>query len=799
MSRYRTLWSMALTMLSLLSHGWAVSDDAANEVSNGGFEATTDGKLNGWGGYGRGCVIDRETRRAGKQSIKCTSKGGKDGMGVVQVITYEKPDKRPVIVGGWCKTEGVSGNGDCCVYLDIIYEDGTPWWGKRNNWRLGTHDWEYDARIHYPSMPIKEIRTYVFLRRTTGTAWFDDVKVCRGGLHLTGLRVASDFPRTKRGIRVSAGLTRNAKWECELADGKGKPLESCRGTGRQIAWLWTNPKGMTPSVVRITATAGKEGQIQFSKEVSIPDRPGNPVRQGYTVWARNPMKKVYPTEFPKSAEARPSYSLSLARNEHEGFQIAISPSHDADLKNVHVRIGPLVNEAGEALPRDRVSWHVVGYVWVHNPSGHPLAPDHPNWCPDVLLPPKPFDVPGGRTQTVWVNVHATEAVRPGVYRGTVTVVPSNREPTNVRVRVKVSPIALPKTPRMKTAFAMMDGFLRHTYGEITPKVRRRSLDIMLDHRLNPDDISRTHPPRIEDLLYARERGMNTFNILNLVPKPKGSPLWVCWSPIRAYGPNFNNELAKRLDPCVAKLRKHGLSKMAYVYGFDERGADFDELIKRICKFVKERYPEVSTFTTAGYMYRKRADVPLDYQDYMDWYCPLTRAYDPDLSAKLRRIGKQVWWYVCCGPRYPYANFSSMDYPTIEGRLLAWMTYGHQADGLLFWHVNCWRNNKVIDWRDPYLSDWQATSIVNMTGDGVLTYPTPDGPVSSIRLENIRDGIEDYDYLSLLADTKGRAAAMAHFSALVRSMTDFSRQATELYRTREAAVRQIGGRDDVRQR
>ncbi len=31
--------------------------------------------------------------------------------------------------------------------------------------------------------------------------------------------------------------------------------------------------------------------------------------------------------------------------------------------------------------------------------------------------------------------------------------------------------------------------------------------IMLDHRLNPDDISRCRPPRIDDLPYARDAAL----------------------------------------------------------------------------------------------------------------------------------------------------------------------------------------------------------------------------------------------------------------------------------------------------
>ena len=312
---------------------------------------------------------------------------------------------------------------------------------------------------------------------------------------------------------------------------------------------------------------------------------------------------------------------------------------------------------------------------------------------------------------------------------------------------------------------------------------------MLSHRLNPDDISRTDPPAIADLLYARDRGLTAFNIINLVPRPQDKPLWVCYAELRDYPLDFNEDLARRLDGYVEELRKHGLSKMAYFYGFDERGPEYDDLIKSTCTFLKQRYPEVSTFTTAGYMYQRRRTTPPEYQDYMDRYCPLTSVYDPELSARLRQQGKQVWWYVCCGPQHPYANFAAMDYPSIEGRLLGWMTYGFQADGLLFWHVNLWHPNRIIDGNDPYL-DWKPACVAGMTGDGCLTYPTAAGPVSSIRLENIRDGLEDYDYLALLADARGYEAAKKYVDRLVKSMTDFTRDPAALSTVRDEIANQI---------
>ena len=465
----------------------------SNELADSGFEQAAADRLTAWTPYGRGYALDAREVQSGKLAVRCETTGDQDGMGIAQVIRYDQPDQRPIIVGGWSKAEDIGAGGDYGLYLDIIYEDGTPWWGKTAAWTRGTHGWQYAAEVYYPEKPVREIRAYVFLRRTSGKAWFDSVFLDRGGLHATQVRVLSDFPRRPPGQRIRARLTQAAEWRATLLDSNGRELASSAGHGETIAWDWQDAAESSPARLRLAGEARDEARLDLTVPVSIAERPENPVREGYTVWAENSMRKVYPTE-------------------------------------------------------------------------------------------------------------------------------------------------------------------------------------------------------------------------------------------------------------------------------------------------------VSTFTTAGYMYQKRRTAPPEEPDYMDWYCPLTSVYDAELSARLRQQGKQVWWYVCCGPQHPYANFAAMDYPSIEGRLLGWMTYGFQADGLLFWHVNLWHPNRIIDGSDPYL-DWKPACVANMTGDGCLTYPTPAGPVSSIRLENVRDGLEDYDYLALLADAQGQEVAREYVGRLVTSMTDFTRDPAALSAVRD----EIAGR------
>ena len=173
-----------------------------NELADPGLEKTVADRLAAWTPYGRGYALDATEVQSGRLAVRCETRGDQDGMGIAQVIHYDRPDKRPIIVGGWSKAEDVGSGGDYCLYLDILYDDGTPWWGKTAAWTRGSHGWQYTAEVYQPEKPVRQIQAFVFLRRTKGKAWFDNVFIHRGGLHATQVRVMSDFPRRPNGQRI---------------------------------------------------------------------------------------------------------------------------------------------------------------------------------------------------------------------------------------------------------------------------------------------------------------------------------------------------------------------------------------------------------------------------------------------------------------------------------------------------------------------------------------------------------------------------------------------------------------------
>jgi hypothetical protein len=95
---------------------------------------------------------------------------------------------------------------------------------------------------------------------------------------------------------------------------------------------------------------------------------------------------------------------------------------------------------------------------------------------------------------------------------------------------------------------------------------------------------------------------------------------------------------------------------------------------------------------------------------------------------------------------------------------------------LYWSLDTWRDNLTGEKRWPEVkwnpATWRNDAGKAHNGDGQLLYPGPNRqPISSIRLENFRDGAEDYEYFWLLRDGVARlkkADAIKHRALIAES-------------------------------
>jgi hypothetical protein len=793
----RVAVSVVLTLLPAVV--LAAPQRGLNLLANPSFEQAEGAAAQGWAAAGKGYDL-APGRRPGRQAIHCGSSEWRQTLGAMQEVAFDPPLQHPFMVSGWSKARNAQGL-DYCLYMDVWYEDGTNLWGQRGDFKLGTHDWQRIEYVFEVTKPVTRIQYFILFRECLGEVWFDDL-----GLSLARFRVTRE--RLQPGLYGGNSLDGQvhfslpATWTASITrEGREVYQATGEGTSATFAWGGTDDAGqLLPGgryAVRVTARDRVLGETLTHERAAVtPSGPG----KGFLAWTESSMTRILPTAAPPDGKSSLKASISLAGGEWESYQVALRAAPNTELRDCRVKLGSLRDGQGHSISTRDLQWHQEGFVYYAELSQGAELPEDaaPGWWPDPLLPVSKFSVPPAFTQPLWFTLYAPPGTPPGTYRGEVRIEPANADPITVAVEARVYGFDVPVQPHLKTAFALMDGFLERLYGKpLTPKLRRAYGDYVLQHRLNPDDISRTDPPDLEDLEHYNTRGLNAFNVINMV-EPRGGNVWVCFSELDVYTPTFKQQLMARLDPYVAELRRRGLLDKAYVYTFDERGQEYYPTIKEYFGMIKERYG-IPTLTTAY--------VPQDpavMRDLgIDCNCPVTSVYKYGQAEACRKAGLRVWAYTCCGPRKPFANILGDD-PLIESRLLWWQAYHQKFDGFLFWGLNIWgrqNNDYLIDpERDGPKLRWSITTSppgVDWTsalhGDGELLYPAKDGPLGCIRLANIRDGLEDYEYLWKLAERTGSIeAARRACLPVTENLTTFTLDPRVLAREREQIARRIEG-------
>jgi len=148
----------------------------------------------------------------------------------------------------------------------------------------------------------------------------------------------------------------------------------------------------------------------------------------------------------------------------------------------------------------------------------------------------------------------------------------------------------------------------------------------------------------------------------------------------------------------------------------------------------------------------------------------------DAYARQTRLGNSLWFYQSCashgcnivGGQY-FTGWPShmIDLPATANRVMQWLAWKFRIEGELYYSMN----EAYGQGNDP----WTNIRLFGGNGDGTLFYPgrpdriggRSDIPIESIRLKLIREGMEDYEYLALLAKLDGRQAADQYADRIVK--------------------------------
>ena len=448
------------------------------------------------------------------------------------------------------------------------------------------------------------------------------------------------------------------------------------------------------------------------------------------------MEKIFPKDVPFSERVSRSYDIEMAGNEVESFQVLILAGDQA-LDDVQVSVSPLRRADGVTVvktPTSQVS--PVGFVETKRP---PYQVNYVGWHPDPILDfLSSVDVRAGEMQPVWIRIKAPAGTPAGEYCGEITIRPANAPSVKLGLRVKVWGFDVPTETHLRTALSLRELMIAQVYGGVcTREMWNKYCDYMLEYRLNPDNIYALDTPPLADILRWCSKGANAYNLIYAM-KPADL------KPNAPYPEDRKQHIMSQLEAIVPKLKEHGVYDKAYLYGFDEVHPDSHNAMKDIFSTIKAKYPDLPILTTA---YEDTFGEASGLDD-VDCWVPLTPKFNLERVEKARARGKEVWWYICIVPKAPYANWL-VEYDAIDTRsLMGLQTAKYQPDGFLYYAINRWPLSKKPITEGPY-TDWNPASFYDNNGDGSFLCAGPDGPLATVRMENIRDGIEDNEYFWLL--------------------------------------------------
>ncbi len=513
------------------------------------------------------------------------------------------------------------------------------------------------------------------------------------------------------------------------------------------------------------------------------------------------------------------------RNEYVCAQCVIKAGED--LGRVTVDVSPLRHaERSVSLPGNGITWNFVGSIPIEQNTPKYRKADlirpAPARFPDYLAEENETTVEKGQYKAVFLTMKVPHGAEAGTYHGSATIKTDKGE-QSLPLNLTVYPLTLPDERHLMVTewyttgrfqkfhgidsayseqFYRMLGVYASNMAEHRQNVFRVSLDL-ISSKLAKDGKLRFDFSRFDkwaevfwntgrmDLLetgfVARfgEGGWSSREIVlrdfRVEKEPTGQAITV---PGREFLPQF-------LPALENHLREKGWLDKTVFHIADEPSNHNVMSWREASQFVHQHAPalrRIDAIETTHCFDALEIWVPkLDY--LATWY---------NTYEKARRQGAELWFYTVGIFQKGSLPNKTVDVPLIESRILHWLNYRFGLKGYLHWGFNFWTD-------DPYNAPGQHR------GDGWHVYPKKDGLINSLRWEQMRNGIADYEYLwmlenkieqikstlgeplSTIIEPSRRPVEIA--VQVVQAMHQYSRDPRVLYRAKKQIIEELLALDE----
>lgn len=464
--------------------------------------------------------------------------------------------------------------------------------------------------------------------------------------------------------------------------------------------------------------------------------------------------------------------VSLARGEFESRQLVLLPVGKIS-SPVTLKVDNLISSQGNIFSGENVFFHRVGYIKI-KPA--PVGTRGGYW-PDPLYPDKRVEL-GSELEVVLLTVYAERHQEPGNYQGIIFFIDQEgRQVQKLELTVEVFPFSLPERSPFRMDFWFSEHHINAIYGrELSPDFFQSCMKVMGPYRFAAYPGLATVMRQL--VIYLEDDGDLSFDFTKLEPYLKAA----VDSGLNFINISFTNHypgLVSNFQKVTAIRRKTG-EKVTIVVDYPEKLAEkfLQEVTAYVlgkgwftrndiyCDIIDEPWTEPSREILKKAAVSVRRAVPfariygagtykaMGVDGYIDTWVPQLRQFKPeDYTEK-----DEVWLYQCLY-KVPFPTFT-LNRPAVEVRTQFWICWKYRVTGFLYWSSIYWGTSenysriKQRPEKDFFVHpEWPVPfDGSNYVGDALFFYPTPEGLIPSLRAVNIRDGVEDWEYLYVLKKT-----------------------------------------------
>ena len=474
--------------------------------------------------------------------------------------------------------------------------------------------------------------------------------------------------------------------------------------------------------------------------------------------------------------------ISLAANEKESAQFIVTPSFN--VKSYNISFGDLKDGKGNVIGKENISLYVEKYINVSIAT----STFRTGYYPDALVPygsvkeAKEDRIKAGQNQAFLFTVSAPADAKAGEYSSDV-VLTLNGKTYKVKLNVTVYGFAISTESHSRTSFFLWYDQFMYQCDNVTDELIDNYIDFMLDYRVNTSIGRMGNLSEAESLAkyieFAKDERVNTIDL----PFEYVTETSVSGKSYTSFDYDGLKEFLKKI--IRASSNEENLVKK-FKLSFNALDEPKTGQYENVC-FVHQRFTQLKKELAADASlfpigvkdevknslldipnacttnYKETLDKNINGNDYgvdawcgtYDWYDSATNRYRLGLATEQ---GDGSWWYGCIQPTHPYPTYH-IDDNLLSARALNWMMMDYGIEGNHYWAVNIWSVYEgFYTWRDVWT---ESLAFPGAVGDGYLIYPGTryglNTAIASLRLEAIRDGLEDYEYLYML---KGLSEALA---------------------------------------